>query len=91
MHQPERRGRGRERRERNSYRDEERSAKPRDSIRLFEFLQPQIGESGKEENEADFNDDSENEYAAQEAQPSWQREGHHRRGHRGPRDRKSVV
>jgi hypothetical protein len=66
MQQTERRGRGRERRERNSYRDEERSAKPRDSIRLFEFLQPQIGETPKEEDNAAYSD--EDDYVGIEAE-----------------------
>ncbi|XP_046447616.1 tudor domain-containing protein 3-like isoform X2 [Daphnia pulex] len=81
MQQTERRGRGRERRERNSYRDEERSAKPRDSIRLFEFLQPQIGETPKEEDNAAYSD--EEDYVgldeAEENRPSWERDGVYRR------------
>lgn len=83
MQQTERRGRGRERRERNSYRDEEHSAKPRDSIRLFEFLQPQIGESKKEE--AEDSDDPEGYGAGldEESRPSWERDGVYRRPGRG--------
>ena len=83
--QPERRGRGRERRERNSFRDEERSTKPRDSIRLFEFLQPQIGETPKEENETGYDDALEDEYAVEESQPSWQRDEYHRSGRGAPK------
>ena len=84
MQQTERRGRGRERRERNSYRDEERSAKPRDSIRLFEFLQPQISETPKEEDTADYSDqDDYNRIEAEENRPSWERDGVYRRPGRG--------
>ena len=82
MQQTDRRGRGRERRERNSYRDEERSAKPRDSIRLFEFLQPQIvGDPQKEE---DVSDDAGDDYAELEDRPTWERDGgYQRRSGRG--------
>lgn len=82
MQQTERRGRGRERRERTSYRDDERSAKPPDSIRLFEFLQPQIGDKPKEEDNADYPDQDDYGGVEQEELPTWERDNvYHRPGH----------
>lgn len=82
MQHTERRGRGRgERRERNSYRDDERSAKPRDSIRLFEFLQPQIGSEPQKEDE--YSDDAGDDYAELEDRPTWERDSGYRPGRGG--------
>ena len=73
---PEKRGRGRGRRERDfSSRDEERAlTRPRDTVKLFEFLQPQIGKEEEEEKEDDEEAD-------------WERDGIYRppaeRSHRG--------
>lgn len=75
------RGRGRERRERTSRRDEELASRPRDSIRLFEFLQPQIGEAKKEEN-SDFSE-GDDVGPDQEDGPSWERDGVYRPPGRG--------
>lgn len=83
MQQVERRGRGRERRERTSYRDDERSAKAPDSIRLFEFLQPQIGEKPKEEDNADYPDQDDYDGEEQEDRPSWERDNVYRRPDHG--------
>lgn len=83
MQQVERRGRGRERRERTSFRDDERSAKAPDSIRLFEFLQPQIGEKPKEEDNADYPDQDDYDGEEQENRPSWERDNVYRRPDHG--------
>ena len=79
---PERRGRGRGRRERDfSSRDEERAARPRDAagIRLFDFLQPQIG--------AEVVEDEEPEEEPMDEQPSWERDGIYRPRGAGRQDR----
>lgn len=79
---PERRGRGRGRRERDfSSRDAERAARPPDSggVRLFDFLQPQIGAEEAEEEALDVEEAD---------QPSWERDGIYRpRGSSEPHDR----
>lgn len=97
------RGRGREsREERNARRQEERAAtKPRDSIRLFEFLQPQITEQRDDDPNSDESDDGRTDSRHQEGN-NWDRRGRghfrggrggdreefNQSGHRGPRGRR---
>lgn len=74
IQQPERRGRGRGRRERTP-REDMQSSRPRDSIRLFEFLEPRIGAEEEEVEEEIPEDEAVMEGANQQ---SWERDGIYR-------------
>ena len=80
IQQPERRGRGRGRRERTP-REDDYSSRPRDSIRLFEFLEPRIATEEEEADDQDIREEIDNQnYATNERsnQPSWERDGIYR-------------
>lgn len=75
IQKPEKRSRGRGRRERDhTSRAEERAlTRPPNSIRLFEFLEPQIGAEAEEERH-----DDEAEADEEDEQLSWERDGIYR-------------
>ena len=76
IHQPEKRGRGRGRRERTP-REDDYSSRPRDSIRLFEFLEPRIGTEEEEADETLSEELDDNDYTAtgRGNQHSWGNDG----------------